>query len=298
MLIDFISQFTATDAIPFLSVALPVHHLRIHAAVELCGIPTINNASQAYEFEADVTGYYNDPTPLSLRNDRLHKSGMTHTKTQWIYADKNPRVDRVLGSNSLHAGSRLFIEGDYTFPCEKTVQPGYIEARNASFNGTNRSTVGSTVGTGGVGTSGGSSSRRRNAQLKQSPTRGSETTFSRPGPSSSQARSSVAGPSTPQNSHKLQSSASMVDEFHQSHSSPTTIDDDEIGLGFVLGGFSADDDVAESISEERSTFSINTPATTVSPIDLRKKRGNDEHVVAEGSKRQRKQSAKAREAGD
>jgi hypothetical protein len=178
------------------------------------------------------------------------------------------------------------------------MQPGYIEARNASFNGTNRSTVGSTVGTSRVGTSGGSSSRRRNAQLKQSPTRGSETTFSRPVPTSSQARSSAAGPSTPQNSHKLHSSASMADGFHQTNSSPTMIDDDDVGLGFVLGGFARDDDVAESISEECSTFSINTLATTFSPIDLRKKRGNDEHVVAEGSKRQRKQSAKARETGD
>ena len=77
MLIDFIFKFTATDAILFLSVVLPVHYLRIHAAVKLCGVPTINNTSQAYEFEADVIGYYNDPTPLSLRNDRLHKSSIT-----------------------------------------------------------------------------------------------------------------------------------------------------------------------------------------------------------------------------
>ena len=100
---------------------------------------------------------------------------MTQTKTQWIYADKNPRVDRVLGSSSVHAGSRLFIEGDYTFPSEETMQPGYIEARNVSFNGTNRSTVGGMGGTSGVRASGGSSSRRRNAQLKQSPTRGGHT---------------------------------------------------------------------------------------------------------------------------
>ena len=77
MLINFIFKFTATDAILFLSVALPVHYLRIYAAVELCSVPTINNTSQVYEFEVDVIGYYNDPTPLSLRNDQLHKSSMT-----------------------------------------------------------------------------------------------------------------------------------------------------------------------------------------------------------------------------
>ena len=91
------SKFTATDAIPFLSIALPVHHLRIHAAVELHGVPTINGALQAYEFKADVTRYYNDPTPLSLRNDQLHKGSMTQTKTQWIYADQEPKGRSSLG---------------------------------------------------------------------------------------------------------------------------------------------------------------------------------------------------------
>lgn len=291
-----ISKFTATDAISFLSEALPVHHLRIHAAAELYGVPTFNDSSRSYEFEADVTGYYNDPTPPSLRNDRLRKSSMTQTKTQWIYADKNPRLDRVLGVSNLHAGTRLFIEGDYTFPSEETMQPGYIEARNVSFNATNRSTVGGIDRTSGVGASGGSSSRRRNVQLKQSSTRSDYNTSSHPRPFSSQARSSVAGPSTPQNSRNLQGSASIVNELHQTHSSPATVDDDE--MGFTLGGFSADGDVAESVSEERSMFSINTPATTVSPVDLQKKRGNNEHVLTRGSKRQRQQSTKAKEMED
>jgi hypothetical protein len=93
---------------PFLSVALSIHYLRIHAAVKLHGVPTINSSSQAYEFEADFTGYYNNLTPPLLRNDQLHKGGITQTKTQCIYADKNLRVDQVFGSSNLHAGSCLF----------------------------------------------------------------------------------------------------------------------------------------------------------------------------------------------
>jgi hypothetical protein len=84
----------------------------------------------------------------------------------------------------------------------------------------------------------------------------------------------------------LQGSVSTVDGFHQTHSSPTTIDDDE--MGFALGGFTADDDAAESASEEHSMFPISTLARTISPADQQKKRGNDEHVAAERPKRQRK----------
>ena len=69
-------------------------------------------------------------------------------------------------------------------------------------------------------------------------------------------------------------------------------------IGFALGGFIVENDVTKSILEERSMFSINTLATTVSLVDLRKKRRNDEHVVVESSKRQRRQSAKAREMED
>jgi hypothetical protein len=69
-------------------------------------------------------------------------------------------------------------------------------------------------------------------------------------------------------------------------------------MGFTLGGFAADRDVVESILEEHSMFSIDTPATSVSPVGLQKKRGNNERVVTRGSKRQRQQSTKAKEMED
>jgi hypothetical protein len=119
---------------------------------------------------------------------------MTQTKTQWIYADKNPKLDRVLGSTNL--GSRLFLDGDYTFPSEDTMQPGYIEARNISFNATSRSTV-STSETPAIKTSGSNTTRRRNAPLKQSPIRGGHLGSSCPEPSSSPTTTSIAGPSYP-----------------------------------------------------------------------------------------------------
>ena len=61
------------------------------------------------------------------------------------------------------------------------------------------------------------------------------------------------------------------------------INNDE--MGFILGGFATNDDVLKSNLKERSMFSINTLATTISFINLLKKRGNNEHVIVECSKR-------------
>jgi hypothetical protein len=136
-------QFTAFDAIPLIMEHLPIHQLRINAAAEVTCIPRFVDATRAFEFEAKITGYYGDPAPQALRNDRAFKTPQTRTKTQYIYAEKSPKFDRTLGSKNLRVQSRLFIDGFYTFPDEETQQPGYLDLLAVSFNSTNRDGVSS-----------------------------------------------------------------------------------------------------------------------------------------------------------
>ena len=87
--------------------------------------PKLEADGKSYEFEGSVTGYYNDPIPASLRNDRSQKSRSTHTTTQYFYATISPRLERVLGT--LRASTKIFVDGDYRFPVEENSAPGYIE---------------------------------------------------------------------------------------------------------------------------------------------------------------------------
>jgi hypothetical protein len=50
---------------------LPLHYLNIFVAVELKTAPKLDANDKTYAFEGDVLGYYNDPLPASLRNDKL-----------------------------------------------------------------------------------------------------------------------------------------------------------------------------------------------------------------------------------
>lgn len=136
-------QFTAFDAIPLATDCLPIHQLRINAAAELTCTPRFVDATRTFEFEAKLTGYYGDPAPPALRNDRAFKASQTRTKTQYIYAEQSPKFDRTLGSGNLRAQSRLFIDGFYTFPDEETQQPGYLDLLAVSFNSTNKDPVNS-----------------------------------------------------------------------------------------------------------------------------------------------------------
>jgi hypothetical protein len=145
---------------------LPVHQLRIHAATELITIPQYVDSSRTYEFEGAITGFYSDPAPQALRNDKAFRASQTRTKNQYFYAEKSPKFERTLGSSSMRVQSRLFIDGYYTFPIEETQEPGYLDLINVSFNSTNRP-----ISEGGliIGGAGGGSSCRRNVPLKTTP---------------------------------------------------------------------------------------------------------------------------------
>lgn len=126
--------------------------------------PRFVDTTRTFEFEAKITGYYTDPAPQSLRNDRAFKASQTRTKTQYIYAEQSPKFDRTLGNKNLRAQTKLFIEGFYTFPDEETQQPGYLDLLAVSFNSTNKDPVNSA----GSAAKGGSS-RRRDVPLKITP---------------------------------------------------------------------------------------------------------------------------------
>lgn len=126
--------------------------------------PQFVDANRTFEFEAKVTGYYGDPAPQALRNDRVFKASQTRTKAQYFYAESSPKFDRTLGSTSLRAQSKLFIDGFYTFPDKETQQPGYIDLLAVSFHLTNKD-PGSSVPSAAKG----GSSRRRDVPLKGSP---------------------------------------------------------------------------------------------------------------------------------
>jgi hypothetical protein len=306
---------------------LPIHYVRILVAVELKNTPNLEADGKTYTFEGDVSGYYNDPTPPSLRNDKLYKSRFTHTTTQYFYAEVNPRLERVLGSTNMHASSKVFVNGDYRFPVEQNSTPGYIEVRNISFNATNRPTQGGSVAN-GTGASGGSGGKRRNVVLKSSPAKPRYTlgVSSQAGPSRStsfsqatastshrQASSrgvdfttsgastndtgrigdmfSVAGPSTPH--HQRQGFAGPEYQATPGSSATATAADDyEAGMSFALGEFGDELEVDVPVPEGRSILDVEPAVNT---RNLQNKRGHDNTGGPETSKRQRKPSAKAKD---
>ena len=148
---------------------LPVHYLQILVAVELKTTPHLEENSKTYAFEGDVSGYYNDPLPLNLRNNKSHKSKFNQTTTQYFFATVNLCLECVLGSTNMHASSKVFVDGDYRFPVELPFAPIYIEVQNITFNATNRiiqggNTISSTGDSNGIG-----SRNHRNVIFKSSP---------------------------------------------------------------------------------------------------------------------------------
>ena len=72
------------------------------------------------------------------------------------------------------------------------------------------------------------------------------------------------------------------------------INNNKIKIGFVLRGFTTNNNTAKSTLEKYSMFSISTLAITVSLVDVQKKKKNNKHVFVEGSKQQQKLSTKAK----
>jgi hypothetical protein len=283
---------------------LPIHYVRILVAVELKNTPNLEADGKTYTFEGDVSGYYNDPTPPSLRNDKLYKARFTHTTTQYFYAEINPRLDRVLGSTNMHASSKVFVDGDYRFPVEQNSTPGYIEVRNVSFNATNRPTQGGNVAN-GTGASSGSGGKRRNVVLKSSPAKASTSRrqtssrgvdFTTSGASTNDTGKigdmfSVAGPSTPH--HQRQGFAGPEYQATPGSSATATAADDyEASMSFALGEFRDELEVDVPVPEGRSILDLQP---TINTRNLQNKRGHDNTSGPETSKRQRKPSAKAKE---
>jgi hypothetical protein len=281
---------------------LPIHYVRILVAVELKNTPNLEADAKTYTFEGDVVGYYNDPTPPSLRNDKLHKSGFTHTTTQYFYAQVNPRLERVLGSTNMHASSKVFVDGDYRFPAEQTSTPGYIEVRNVTFNATNRPTQGVNVAN-GTGASGGSGGKRRNVVLKSSPAKSPAKPrytpggSSQAGPSRSFSSEAIASTSRRETSSRgvgfTTSGASANDRGSIGDMLSVAGDeDDEASMSFALGEFGDGIEVDVTVPKGRSILDLEP---TANPRDLQNKRGHDNTADPETSKRQRKPSAKAKE---
>jgi hypothetical protein len=283
---------------------LPIHYVRILVAVELKNTPNLEADGKTYTFEGDVSGYYNDPTPPSLRNDKLYKARFTHTTTQYFYAEINPRLDRVLGSTNMHASSKVFVDGDYRFPVEQNSTPGYIEVWNVSFNATNRPTQGGNVAN-GTGASSGSGGKRRNVVLKSSPAKASTSRrqtssrgvdFTTSGASTNDTGKigdmfSVAGPSTPH--HQRQGFAGPEYQATPGSSATATAADDyEASMSFALGEFRDELEVDVPVPEGRSILDLQP---TINTRNLQNKRGHDNTSGPETSKRQRKPSAKAKE---
>jgi hypothetical protein len=92
---------------------LPVHYLHILLAVDLKTAPKLDADGKTYTFEGAVSGYYSDPVPASLWNDRHQRSQSTHTTTQYFYADVSPLLERVLGSSNMKASTKVFVDGDW-----------------------------------------------------------------------------------------------------------------------------------------------------------------------------------------
>jgi hypothetical protein len=142
---------------------LPVHILRLHCAIEVLATASFDDAAGHYKFEGNITGYYADP---GSKEDARIKAGNTQTTAQFFFAPKHIRFERTLtGNNRIRPQSRVFIDGEYTFPESDTRSPGYIDCINISYNSTNRpgAAFQGTVTSGGC-------SRRRDLQLKPTPT--------------------------------------------------------------------------------------------------------------------------------
>jgi hypothetical protein len=140
-----------------------------------------------------MSGYYPDPVPEYLRRDRDARAKQTRTRTQYCYAVVGPRLQATLGSKNLRPNTKLFIDGDYTFPVQDTQQVGYLDINNVTFNSTNRPTIGSAAGAGRVPQGG--SSRRRDVPIKQAST--SSSRFGQAAPTTPQGPSSSTSMTTP-----------------------------------------------------------------------------------------------------
>ncbi|KAF5127311.1 hypothetical protein E5D57_008241 [Metarhizium anisopliae] len=257
---------------------LPIHQLRINAAAELTCTPRFVDAARTFEFEAKLTGYYGDPAPPILRNDRVFKASQTRTKTQYIYAEQSPKFDRTLGSENLRAQSRLFIDGFYTFPDEETQQPGYLDLLAVSFNSTNKDPANS-VGSPAKG----GSSRRRDVPLKISPAK--QTNMRR-----------LPAPMTPPNSRLPLHSGSSASTPHtvsdtftpgRASTTPSLAMDDG-----SRGGLIVDFEVLESGPRAQDDHSA---MSSFAPGGLQNKRQATEPFHEPSSKRSRKPSQKAKE---
>jgi hypothetical protein len=190
---------------------LPVHYLNIFVAVDIKTTPKLDADNKTYAFEGEVSGYYNDPIPMSLKDDKHLKSKSTHTTTQYFYADVSPRLDRVLRSTNMKPSTKVFLDGDYRFPEEENSTPGYIEVRNVTFNSTARTfTQGGTM----EGTK--ASGNRRNVTLKSAAKPKFAVGSSRTGPGSA--------------------STSTNDVNHQATPSSAPADGDD-GMSFALAEF-------------------------------------------------------------
>jgi len=210
--------------------------------MELITIPKYVDSSRTYEFEGAITGFYSDPAPQALRNDKAFRASQSRTKNQYFYAEKSPKFDRTLGSSSMRVQTRLFIDGHYTFPIEETQEPGYLDLINVSFNSTNRSISegGSTIG----GACGGSS-RRRNVPLKTTPGKqaGKITGLSTPSntrpPSESlgSASSAQTTSSSLRGTSSRSTGASSTTPLHKDNQSHLTLylddSDDEENAGYI-----------------------------------------------------------------
>ena len=241
--------------------------------------PRFVDATRTFEFEAKVTGYYGDPAPQALRNDRVFKASQTRTKTQYFYAESSPKFDRTLGSTNLRAQSKLFIDGFYTFPDEETQQPGYLDLLAVSFNSTNKDPGSSAPSA----AKGGSSRRRRDVPLK-----GSSATPTN--------KSKVPVPMTPPNSRLPLYSES-------SESTPHTVSDTYDPTGgssissLAIGGSNRGDRFAdfELLKSEPKTRDGHSTVVYLAPGGSQSKRQATEPPPEPPSKRSRKPSQKAKE---
>src|ERR1700712_4425353 len=83
----------------------------------MVNVPTINRDTgiESFEFEARMSGYYSDPI-LDPAEKKAIKANMARTSSQNIFAPATEGLFKaVLGSPKIRAGSRFFIEGEYTF---------------------------------------------------------------------------------------------------------------------------------------------------------------------------------------
>jgi hypothetical protein len=300
---------------------LPVHYLQILVAVELKTTPRLEENGKTYAFEGDVSGYYNDPLPLNLRNDKSHKSKFNQTTTQYFFATVNPRLERVLGSTNMHASSKVFVDGDYRFPVEQPSAPAYIEVRNITFNATNRTIQGGNTISGTGASNGIGGGNRRNVMFKSSPAKSIHTPgkAARTGltPSISSSRPTVTSPTSHHNAtvttgisgdniediddvfgttSKSLHQRSLTSDFQTTSEFSMTLDHgNKVDMSFALETFDVDSEVDIPTDEKHPITDLKSTANS----SLQNKRKNDNTpIIPETNKRQRKPSAKARERDD